>query len=60
MWENRNNNIYKEARNKGVSELYITTDNIWKNNEITGGRRATKNKVDNYSQIQILLPTLLK
>ena len=49
-----------QARNKGVSELDITTDNIWRNNERTGRIRTTTNMVEHYSHIQMLLPILLR
>ena len=49
-----------KARNKGVLELDITTANRCRNTKITGGIRATKKVVEHYSQIQMLLPRLLR
>ena len=40
-----------QARNKGVSELDITNDNICRNNKRKGRRRKTTNMVEHYSQI---------
>ena len=48
------------VRNKGLSELDINTANIWINTERKGGSRANKNVVEHYSQIKMMLPTLLR
>ena len=49
-----------QASNKGVSELYTTTDNVCRDTDIIGGSRAATKMVEHYSQIQMLLPTFLR
>ena len=54
MWVSRTKVI-----RKGVSVLYNTTANRSSNTDRTGRIRATTKMVEHYSQIQMLLPTLI-
>ena len=49
-----------QARNKGVSEADINTANQWRNHERAGGRRPGSTMMEHYSQIQMLVPTLVR
>ena len=52
--------IRHPGKEKVVSNLDITTANRWGNTERTGEIRATKNIMEHYSIIKMLLPTLLR
>jgi hypothetical protein len=48
------------ARVRGVSDKYVELINRWRSFEDAKGRRPTMSMQDHYSDIQILLPELLK
>ncbi len=48
------------ARVRGVSDKYVNLINRWRTFEDAKGRRPTMSMQDHYSDIQILLPELLK